>query len=230
MEFMAHSLTLENVYKKYFQAGVPLTVLNGVNALFEQGTSYAITGASGSGKSTLIHLIAGLDNPSSGTVYFDQTPLTSFLASQKTIFLNKMIGLVFQYPYLIKELSVIENVAIKGLIAGKPMSECTQQAQDLLVQVGLSEKVNAYPGQLSGGQKQRVALARALMNEPSFLIADEPTGNLDQATGMAIVDLILKLQQEKGMGIIVSSHDDYVSSRMNIRYELKDGLLCQVER
>lgn len=222
---LTHSLTLENVYKKYFQAGVPVTVLNGVNALFEQGKSYAITGASGSGKSTLIHLLAGLDNPSSGTVYFDQTPLTSFTASQKTLFLNKMIGLVFQYPYLIKELTVLENVAIKGLIAGKPMIECTQEAQDLLGQVGLGQKIDAYPGQLSGGQQQRVSLARALMNGPSFLIADELTGNLDQTTGEAVIDLMLRLQREKGMGIIASSHDEYVSSRMNIRYELKDGLL-----
>jgi ABC-type lipoprotein export system ATPase subunit len=219
------SLVLENVFKRYFQAGVPVNVLNGVNALFDQGTSYAITGASGSGKSTLIHLLAGLDNPTSGTVYFNQTPLTSFTSSQKTFFLNKEIGLVFQYPYLIKELSVVENVAIKGLIAGKSMAECSQQAKDLLSQVGLAEKITAYPGQLSGGQQQRVSLARALMNEPNFLIADEPTGNLDKATGNAIIDLMSKLQQERGMGIIVSSHDDYVSSRMNIRYELKDGLL-----
>lgn len=224
-----HSLALENVYKKYFQAGVPLTVLNGVNALFEQGKSYAITGASGSGKSTLIHILAGLDSPSTGIVYFDQASLTTLTASQKTIFLNKMIGLVFQYPYLIKELTVVENVALKGLIAGKSMAQCIEESRILLAQVGLSEKIDAYPGQLSGGQQQRVALARALMNEPSFLIADEPTGNLDQATGTAIVDLMLKLQQERGMGIIVSSHDDYVSSRMNVRYELKDGLLYKAE-
>lgn len=220
-----HSLVLENVYKQYFQADASVKVLQGVNALFEQGKSYAITGASGSGKSTLIHLLAGLDDPSSGTVYFDQTSLASFTASQKTYFLNKMIGLVFQYPYLIKELTVTENVAIKGLIAGKSMSECTQQAQDLLAQVGLAEKVNAYPGQLSGGQQQRVALARALMNEPAFLLADELTGNLDKATGQSVIDLMMKLQKERGMGIIVSSHDEYVSSRMDIRYELKDGLL-----
>lgn len=224
-----HTLALENTYKTYFQGGVPVPVLKGVNALFEQGKSYAITGASGSGKSTLIHILAGLDNPSSGTVYFDQTSLTDFDAAQKTIFLNQMIGLVFQYPYLIKELSVLENVTLKGLIAGNSMEKAASQAQDLLSQVGLAEKIRAYPGQLSGGQQQRVALARALMNGPSFLIADELTGNLDQATGAAIVDLMLKLQQEKGMGIIVSSHDDYVSSCMNIRYELKNGLLYSID-
>lgn len=222
---LIHSLTLENVYKNYLQAGVSVPVLKGVNTLFEQGKSYAITGASGSGKSTLIHLLAGLDDPSSGTVYFDQASLASLTASQKTFFLNKEIGLVFQYPYLIKELSVVENVAIKGLIAGISMNEAIRKAKDLLAQVGLGEKVNAYPGQLSGGQQQRVALARALMNDPAFLIADELTGNLDQVTGTAVVDLMLKLQQEKGMGIIVSSHDEYVSSRMNILYELREGLL-----
>lgn len=224
-----HSLALENIYKQYFQADAPVKVLQGVNALFEQGKSYAITGVSGSGKSTLIYLLAGLDNPSSGTVYFDQTPLTSFTAAQKTIFLNKMIGLVFQYPYLIKELSVVENVAIKGLIAGKPMAECIQEAKDLLGRVGLGQKIDAYPGQLSGGQQQRVSLARALMNGPSFLITDELTGNLDKATGIAVIDLMLKLQREKGMGIIVSSHDEYVSSRMDILYELKDGLLYRAD-
>lgn len=224
-----HSLILENVYKNYFQAGTSVPVLQGVNALFEQGKSYAITGASGSGKSTLIHIIAGLDSPSSGVVYFDQTSLDVLNASQKSLFLNKMIGLVFQYPYLIKELSVVENVALKGLIAGKSMSESQQQAKELLAQVGLGAKITAYPGQLSGGQQQRVALARALMNEPQFLIADEPTGNLDQPTGQTIVDLMLTLQQERGMGVIVSSHDEYVSSRMNIQYELKDGLLYKTE-
>src|SRR5262249_16379625 len=137
----------------------------------------------------------------------------------------KSIGLVFQYPYLIKELTVLENVMLKGLIAGKNNTECSQEAHILLEEVGLADKTYSYPGQLSGGQQQRLALARALMNRPHFLLADEPTGNLDMQTGKTIIDLIKKAQTQWSMGIIISSHDASVAQEMEKIFELKDGFL-----
>jgi lipoprotein-releasing system ATP-binding protein len=218
-------LKADHIFKSYTQAGTSVRVLHDVCVTFEKGASYAITGASGSGKSTLIHLLAGLDRPTSGSILFDKQNIALFTEDQKSAFLSTGIGLVFQYPYLIKELNVLENVMLKGLIAGDTKQKSLEMAKDLLEWVGLDQKVNAYPGQLSGGQQQRVALARALMNKPAFLLADEPTGNLDLKTGTAIIDLILNLQKEWGMGIIISSHDAYVAQKMNTVYELKEGKL-----
>ncbi len=220
-----HSLILHDVHKWYKQGSVIVQVLNGITVTFAQNQTYAIVGASGSGKSTLLHAAAGLDNVSRGSVCFDECAIELLTDDQKSIFLNKSIGLVFQYPYLIKELSVLENVMLKELIAGEHKALAEQKAADLLVNVGLADKIKAFPGQLSGGQQQRVALARALINRPHFLLADEPTGSLDMHTGQAIIDLILQLQEAWHMGIIISSHDDYVTNRMHTVYELKDGLL-----
>ncbi len=222
---MKNNLAVCDVFKNYVQGNSIVPVLKGVSATFEQGKSYAITGVSGSGKSTLIHLLAGLDVPSQGTVHYDGQDINSFAESQKSNFLNKTIGLVFQSPYLIKELSVLENVMIKGLIAGRSSAECKDGAVQLLKNVGLEEKIYGYPGQLSGGQQQRVALARALMNKPQFLLADEPTGNLDPQTAQTILDLIIAAQKEWGMGLIISSHDRFVTDRMETVLEVKDGKL-----
>jgi lipoprotein-releasing system ATP-binding protein len=219
------SLIMRNVHKGFTQGSAYVPVLKGITATFERGNSYAITGISGSGKSTLIHILAGLDTPTSGQILYQDRDIHNFSPEQKSGFLNKSIGLVFQSPYLIKELTVQENVMLKGLIAGTNQATCAKEALFLLDQVGLSQKSSAYPGQLSGGQQQRVALARALMNQADFLIADEPTGNLDMQTGTEIIDLILAIQRETGMGIIISSHDEYVTSQMQMAYELKEGLL-----
>lgn len=219
------TLSLNHIYKSYAQAGQNVLVLHDVTVTFEYGKTYAVTGVSGSGKSTMIHILAGLDLPTAGAVLLNGVEINQLSDAQKASFLNTSIGLAFQYPYLIKELSVLENVMIKGMIAGTPKDICVKQAQDLLHQVGLSDRQDYYPGQLSGGQQQRVALARALMNNPSFLIADEPTANLDQQTGQMIIDLIVSIQREKGMGVIISSHDRYVTERMEQVLKLNNGLL-----
>lgn len=222
---MENNLIASGVFKSYTQASTIVPVLSGINATFVQGRSYAITGMSGSGKSTLIHLLAGLDLPTSGAILYNTTDINSFTETQKSAFLNASLGLVFQYPYLIKELTVLENVMIKGLIARLPTSLCADRALALLQEVGLKEKSHAYPGQLSGGQQQRVALARALMNKPAFLLADEPTGNLDQKTALGILELIKNAQKEWGMGLIISSHDSLISQQMDEVYEVINGLL-----
>jgi lipoprotein-releasing system ATP-binding protein len=224
-----HNATLaaQNVTKKFVQGTQEITVLNSINSLFIQKKSYAITGISGSGKSTFIHIIAGLDTPTTGTVLFNNRSLQTLSLSEREQFLNKSIGLVFQSPHLLRELSVVENIMLPGLINGKSKIDCEHKAIKLLERVELLPKKDNKIGELSGGQQQRAAIARALFNEPAFLIADEPTGNLDLTTGKTIIDLLLSCAQEWGMGIIISSHDAYVTEKMDEVYELYEGKLIK---
>lgn len=225
MENKTASLNTLNLKKSFLQGKKELHVLNGITVNFEQGKTYAITGVSGSGKSTLMHLLAGLDSPTAGIITYDKTDLGKLTPDARMKFLNKEIGLVFQDPYLIRELSVLENCMIKGLIAGKSFQTEISRAMDLLESVGLADKAYCRPGALSGGQQQRVAIVRAIFNRPTLLLADEPTGSLDEAMGNEIVNLLLKCQKEWGMGLIISSHDPIVYKRMEIIYHLHSGLL-----
>ncbi len=218
-------IQIEHVTKSFVQGNVTTEILKGVTYTFEQGKAYALTGSSGAGKSTLIHIIAGLDAPTSGRVLINRVDLATVTQEQKELFFSDVIGLVFQQPYLIREFSVLENVMIKGLIEDENRTECEQRAQELLTLVGLEGRGHERPSTLSGGEQQRVALARALFKKPAFLIADEPTGNLDQQTGTAIVDLLLHYQHTANMGIIMCSHDMYVAQRMETIIRLRDGSL-----
>jgi len=218
-------LEAQKIKKTFTQGQNVVQVLNGISASFEQGQRYAITGPSGSGKSTFMHILAGLDAPTEGVILFNGTDLNTLSPVGKKELLHQSIGLVFQLPYLINEFSVLENVMLKGLIAGKKGGELYLQAHTLLVDIGLSHKADSNPLSLSGGEQQRIAIARALFNKPAFLLADEPTGNLDVATGKVIVELLLRCQAEWGMGVIVSSHDAYVSERMNTVLHLNHGIL-----
>ena len=220
-----NTLAAYNVKKNYIQGNNIIHVLNGVSAQFRQGISYAITGPSGSGKSTLIHLLSGLDVPAQGIISFNAVDINALTSIEKKAFLTTSLGLVFQLPYLISEFSVLENVMLKGIIAGNSIESLKEQAYILLDNVKLSHKASSSPLSLSGGEQQRVALARALFNKPAFLLADEPTGNLDVATGKVIVELLLLCQAQWGMGIIVSSHDAYVCERMANVLRLENGIL-----
>jgi ABC-type lipoprotein export system ATPase subunit len=223
-----NSLTISQVTKTFAQGGATISVLSGISAQFTPGISVAITGASGSGKSTLLHLLAGLDQPTSGTVSYGLASLQTMNSLDREAFLNQVLGLVFQAPYLVSELSVIENVMIKGLIAGKSVVECTPLAMKLLSDVGLHDKITALPATLSGGQQQRVAIARALFGKPSFVLADEPTGNLDRDTGKQIVDMLLRTTKENRAGLIIVSHDMYVESVVDQVWHLTNGKLERV--
>ena len=214
---------------KYFQQGQKkLTVLDGINMRFRQKSTYAITGVSGTGKSTFLHILAGLDIPTGGSVLVGDKDITSLSEKEKDIFLNKKIGLVFQACHLISELTVLQNVIMPGAIAGKSIEYCSKRGLCLLHEVGIADKAYSYPRELSGGQQQRVAIARALFNEPVFLLADEPTGNLDIKTGKAIVDLIVQCSKKWNMGVIISSHDSYVAQNMEQNFRLEKGALHTV--
>lgn len=218
-------LVANHISKTFKMGGIHTTVFSDVAVSFEQGNLYAITGISGAGKSTFLYILACLDTPTLGTVFFNGKSIQAFTSSERTHFLSHSIGLVFQTPHLIRELSVLENVALASLITGNSKKESYERAAELLECVGIASKSGSKPGELSGGQRQRVALARALMNKPSFLIADEPTGHLDLKTGEAIIELLVFCCKQQGMGLIVSSHDAYVVNAMHHIYEFSDGIL-----
>lgn len=222
-----HTLVARNLSKSYLQGGQHNQVLRSVNYTFQAGHTYAISGVSGTGKSTLVHLLAGLDAPTDGQVLFEGRDIAAFDATERSHFLNQSMGLVFQAPYLIKELSVLENVMLKGLIAHGNHAACVAEAMQLLASFGLSDKAHAYPADLSGGQQQRVAIARAFFGKPAFLLADEPTGNLDAATTDAVLDV---LAQNGQLGLIVTSHNERVCARMGTHLRLENGELVSVSR
>ncbi len=222
-------ITLTNICKTYRQGPALVPVLNDLSIAFEQGNSYAITGISGSGKSTLLHVIAALDQPSSGTLLYDSCMYAHMNEADLAELRTNTFGLLFQVPHLIAELSAEENVIIPGLIAGRSYNNCLPRSRELLEHLGLADRMAHKPFQLSGGQQQRVALARALFNKPKFIIADEPTSNLDPHTGKQIIDLLVSCKNEWGMGVIISSHDRYVSECMEIIYELRDGRIARIK-
>jgi ABC-type lipoprotein export system ATPase subunit len=224
---MVDRLIASNILRNFGNNDKISHVLKGVSAEFCNGASYAIKGVSGSGKSTFMHILGGLDVPSGGTVTFNDKNIYLLKQREKEKYLNQSMGFVFQFHYLVKELTVIENIMLVGLVKGEPKKKCRTRALELLETMGLLGKENSYPGELSGGEQQRVSIARAIFNKPSFLLADEPTGNLDSDNAHNVVDLILKAKSEWGMGVVICSHDPDVYNRMEIVYTLHDGLLVK---
>lgn len=216
-------LAINNLYKQFCQKENLITVLKGITYLFCQEKSYAIMGASGTGKSTLMHILAGLDSPSQGTVNLGCDNIAQYSTQKRA----EQIAFVVQSPTLIKELSVIENIGLSGVLAGQSWGKSLENADNLLDKVGLSSLGRYNVGQLSGGQKQRAALARALMNKPKFLLTDELTGNLDHQTSLAIMNFVLDLKKEWDFGLIISTHNYEIAALMDEQLVLKDGLLVK---
>lgn len=224
-----HILSAQKITKKYLQNGITNQVLSDVTYDFSTKYSYAITGVSGTGKSTLIHILAGIDAPTSGQVLYDGQSIYEFSRTKKNNFLKKIVGLVFQDPHLIKELTVIENVMLKALISGAIDQKARKSALELLDCVGLADKADHHPLSLSGGQQQRVAVLRSLFNQPQFLLADEPTGNLDAENARAVLALLLSGAQQ-GMGLIICSHDPMIATCLSKKLELKNGQIYDHEK
>jgi len=203
-------------------------VLKGVNLSVKKGEFIAIIGASGSGKSTLLHILGALDKPSNGVVKFENRDLSRFRSGQLNKFRNKMVGFVFQFYHLLDELSVLENVFLPAMTGKSIMGwfACRRQAKnrakEVLAQMGLAERIKHKPYQLSGGERQRVAIGRALMNEPKLLLADEPTGNLDSATGNGILE-VLEALNRAGQTIVMVTHDERIAKRAGRTVTLVDG-------
>jgi len=221
-------LRTEEIYKSYRMGAAEVKVLKGVNFAVEKGEFVAVVGASGSGKSTLLHILGALDRPDKGVVKFEGRDLNQFSSGELNRFRNKMVGFVFQFYHLLDELSVLENVFLPTMASKSVVGwlACRRWAKDrarqLLAQLGLSDRADHKPYQLSGGERQRVAIGRALMNEPRLLLADEPTGNLDSATGNVILDILEKLNRN-GQTIVMVTHDETIAQRAGRIIKLVDG-------
>jgi putative ABC transport system ATP-binding protein len=206
----------------------PLTILDDVGFGVDAGDTVAVVGASGSGKTTLLGLLAGLDRPSDGDVWLDGNPLSALDEDARAALRQRLLGFVFQSFQLLPALTALENVMLPLELAGA--ADATTKAKDWLARVGLAQRTTHYPKQLSGGEQQRVAIARAFAGEPKLLMADEPTGNLDNATGVEVVDLMFRLNRENGTTLLLVTHDSTLASRCARRLSLAAGRLVGDER
>ncbi len=215
--------------KIYDEEGVPVRAVNGVDVSIKRGEFSAIVGPSGSGKTTLLNIIGGLDEPTSGTVSIEGTDLFALDQNERIDFRLHHIGFVFQAYNLIPVLTAIENVAFILQMQGKPNRECRQRARELLESVGLSDKIDKRPNELSGGQQQRVAVARALASKPDFVLADEPTANLDSTSSANLLDMMAELNRKEEITFIFSTHDQRVIDRARRVMTLEDGKIVSDE-
>ena len=222
-------IKIEQLRKIYNPDKVPVEALKGVNLNIQEGEFTAIVGPSGSGKSTLLNLIGGLDKPTAGTVEIGGTAINNLSENELIEFRLNNIGFVFQAYNLIPVLTAKENVEFIMLLQKRPKKELDQRAIELLNSVGLSDKINSRPSELSGGQQQRVAVARALASKPRFVLADEPTANLDTQSAETLLDIMERLNREENMTFVFSTHDQRVVNRARRVVTLEDGLIGKDE-
>jgi putative ABC transport system ATP-binding protein len=213
------------VSKVYRLDGVEVRALDGVDLVVERGDSMAIMGPSGSGKSTLLGLLGGLDRPTSGTLRFDGRDVTGLSEDELAAVRNRVVGFVFQNFQLLARTSAVANVGLPLVYRGLGRGERRRLATETLESVGLGHRLQHRPSQLSGGEQQRVAIARALVTEPAMLLADEPTGNLDSRSGDEVLELLARLRDERGVAVVVVTHDQGVAARFRRRVTLHDGRL-----
>ncbi|MFP4228244.1 MAG: ABC transporter ATP-binding protein [Salinivenus sp.] len=218
-------LRLDDVTKTYREGETDRSVLRGVSLTIDRGAFVVLMGRSGAGKSTLLNLISGIDVPTSGRVVVDDTDLTALSETKRTLFRRRHIGFVFQSFNLISTLTVAENVLLPLELSGTAPADAQERAQAVLERVGLGDRGDAFPDRLSGGEQQRVAVARALAHRPLFVLADEPTGNLDYETGQKVLTLLGDLVRETDTTLLVATHDRTVLDRADRTLTLHDGTL-----
>ncbi len=221
--FSEDFISLLSVWKIYQMGEVQVEALRDASLKISPGEFVAIMGASGSGKSTLLNILGCLDRPTRGIYMLDGIDVSSFSAAQRADLRNQKVGFVFQSFNLLPRTSVWENVEVPMLYAGVPKAERDSRIQNALAVVGIPEKARAFPNQLSGGQQQRVAIARALINQPGILLADEPTGNLDSSTSQEILQFLRQLNLEKGITLLMVTHDDKIAAYASRIVRMKDG-------
>jgi len=218
-------IEVTNLTKSYPVGGNRLTVLKGLEVSLERGEMVAIVGASGVGKSTLLHVVGGLDAADEGTVRIGETTLTALSDAEVVAYRNRHVGFVFQFHHLLPEFSALENAEMPMRIARRPPEERRRRAAELLQRVGLEPRLDHRPGMLSGGEQQRVAIARALVMEPTLLLADEPTGDLDEQTADSLHELLREMHHERGLTSIIATHNMRLAAACDRVLRLEEGKL-----
>lgn len=213
------------VTKTFTTAAGELNVLKGISMSVGSGEMVGIIGASGAGKSTLLHILGALDKPTSGRILFRGKDLSQMDDNDLAGIRNAHIGFVFQFHHLLPEFTAVENVVFPGIIGGRPFAKVEEDARVLLEELGLAKRLQHRPGQLSGGEQQRVAVARALIQSPQIVLADEPTGNLDTATGNELFGLFVELNRSRGVSFVIVTHNQSLSDRCHRVVEMADGMM-----
>ena len=216
-------IEVKDLKKVFTTNGSEVAALKGIDLGIKRGETLAVVGVSGSGKSTLLHILGTLDRPSDGVVLYEEKDVFKQNEKELAIFRNREIGFVFQFHYLLPEFSAVENVMMPLLIQGISEKSAKESAISVLQRVGLGNRLDHRPGELSGGEQQRVAIARAVVLKPKVILADEPTGNLDLETGVSILELFLKLNEEEGITLVLVTHNPAVAMRLKRRIKLLDG-------
>lgn len=227
-EIVLHCKNIKKTFHSKSDNGL-LEILNGVDLSVRKAEITAIVGSSGSGKSTLLHILGGLDRPTEGEVFWDDQPIYNLKADNLAELRNRQVGFVFQFHHLLPEFTAVENVLMPALIRGRNFKEAEERAARLLDRFGLSGRLHHRPSQLSGGEQQRVSMARALMNNPSLILADEPTGNLDEKNTESILDLLFELRDTEGVSIVLITHEKEIAERCDTLYSLHQGILESVK-
>lgn len=229
MQQNSYFISAVGICKSFLSSGSRIDILKDLNFNLKLGETIAIVGASGIGKSTLLHILGTLDKPTSGQLFYRKQNVLEYDSMQLAKFRNETIGFVFQFHHLLSEFSALENTMIPAMIKGLSPQLCKEYAENILIRVGLKDRLNHLVGELSGGEQQRVALARALVLKPPILLADEPTGNLDTKNSEQVHELLLDLNAEFRMTLVVVTHNMRLAECMSRRVTISDGLLVEQE-
>ena len=220
-------VNVENIVKSFISGNESLRILRGISFTIKPGLSAAINGRSGSGKSTLLNILGGLDRSDEGKAFVGGEEITALAENALSEYRSKRIGFIFQFHYLLKDFTALENVMLPAYIAGMKKKEALERARELLSDVNLADRIGHYPSQLSGGERQRVAVARSMVNDPDLILADEPTGNLDPDNSALVAQLLFSGAEKWGKTLLVVTHDEKIAARASNRYTLDNGLLIE---
>jgi len=220
-------IKVSNIVKNYVSGTETLHILKGINFEVEEGKSIAISGQSGSGKSTLLNIIGGLDRTDEGNVFIGNDEITALSEKEMSSYRSKKVGFIFQFHYLLKDFTALENIMLPAYISGMKKKNAIERAKALLADIKMENRQNHFPSQLSGGERQRVAVARSIVNDPALILADEPTGNLDPQNSEIVAQLLYDGAQKWNKTLIVVTHDKKVAARASVRLVLENGQLSE---